>query len=117
MNGARHSRLVEYFITVGIEFESVAPINDDSISNPIRELRIISEKEVLPDGFDIVRFTVTGRDASLTKRGMLNKNTKHYLCYSREGSAPLFTRISYQRAKNVNSKGVCALCHLMCTHG
>jgi len=104
MNHARHSRLVEYFITVGIDFDSVAPINDDSISNPIRSLAIISEKEAIPDGFDIIRFTVTGRDASLTKRGMLNKNTKHYLCYSREGTAPLFTRISYQKAKNVNTK-------------
>eukprot|EP01083_Nonionella_stella_P267179 902795_1 len=100
----RHSRLIEYFITVGIEFESVAPINDDSISNPIRALRIISEKELIPDGYDIIKTTVTGKDASLTKKGMMMKNTKHYLCYSREGTDQLFTRIQYIKAKNMSSK-------------
>jgi len=98
----RHSRLVEYFITVGIEFESVAPINDESISYPIRELRIVSEKEQLPEGFEQITTTVTGKDASLTKKGMMNRNTKHYLCYSRESSNTLFTRIQYLKAKHIS---------------
>ena len=101
----RHSRLIEYFITVGIEFDSVAPINDDSISNPIRSLRIISEKESIPDGFERITTTVTGKDASLTKRGMVTRNTKQYLCYSREGAQELFTRINYVKLKNMG-KGI-----------
>eukprot|EP01083_Nonionella_stella_P099059 278591_1 len=98
----RHSRLIEYFITVGIDFESVAPINDDSISNPIRELRIISEKQIIPEGFECIKTTVTGKDASLTKRGMVMKNTKHYLCYSRESERDVFTRIQYNKAKSIS---------------
>lgn len=101
----RHNRLIEYFITVGIEFESVAPINDDSISNPIRELRVVSEKEIIPDGFERITFTVTGKDASLTKKGMMRSNSKYYLCYSREGVNQLFTRIQYVKAKNI-SQGI-----------
>jgi len=100
----RHSRLIEYFITVGIEFESVAPINDDSISNPIRRLCVISDKERIPDGFEIIRFTVTGKDASLTGKGMLKRGSKHFLCYSRMGSGPLFSRIKYMKAKTLTKE-------------
>ena len=112
----RHSRLIEYFITVGIEFESVAPINDDSISNPIRELRIISEKEQIPDGFEVITFTVTGKDASLTKKGMMNRNTKNYLCYSREGTNQLFTLIQYVKAKNVSQGMIYIYSHIRNTY-
>eukprot|EP00485_Elphidium_margaritaceum_P012711 CAMPEP_0202709912 /NCGR_PEP_ID=MMETSP1385-20130828/21964_1 /ASSEMBLY_ACC=CAM_ASM_000861 /TAXON_ID=933848 /ORGANISM="Elphidium margaritaceum" /LENGTH=1545 /DNA_ID=CAMNT_0049369297 /DNA_START=38 /DNA_END=4675 /DNA_ORIENTATION=- len=102
----RHQRLVEYFITVGIEFESVAPINDDSISNPIRALRIVSEKECVPDGYERITTTVTGRDASLTKKGMMNRSSRHYLCYTRDPDIDqqhnsLFTRVQYVRVKDV----------------
>lgn len=101
----RHNRLIEYFITVGIEFESVAPINDEAISNPIRRLCVVSDKERIPDGFEIIRFTVTGRDASLTGKGMLKRGSKHFLCYSRMGSGPLFSRIKYMKAKTL-TKGI-----------
>ena len=101
----RHSRLIEYFITVGIEFDSVAPINDESISNPIRQLYVVSDKEHIPDGFEIIRYTVTGKDASLTGKGMLKRGSKHFLCYSREGNGALFSRIKYMKAKTL-TKGI-----------
>ena len=80
------NRLVEYFITVGMEFESVSPINDESLSFPIKRLCVINDKEPLPLGFERISQTVTGKDASLTKKSKINykKSSKHYLCISRE---------------------------------
>lgn len=97
----RHSRLVEYFITVGIDFDNVAPINDDSIANPIRQIRIVNDKQKLPDGFEQVRTTITGKDASLSKKGIM-KSTRSYLCYSRFGDNEPFTRLAFMKTKSVN---------------
>ena len=75
MMSRKHKRLVEYFISVGID-DNVAPINDDIMSNPIRSLRFLSEKERIPDGYELLDSTVTGRDAPMIKKGFVN-STKY----------------------------------------
>ena len=73
------------------------------ISNPLRSLQFVSEKSAIPDGYDIIVSTITGRDAAIIKKGILNA-TKYYLCCSRTTNANPFTLLSFDKARAVDPK-------------
>eukprot|EP00471_Norrisiella_sphaerica_P001639 CAMPEP_0184483702 /NCGR_PEP_ID=MMETSP0113_2-20130426/5379_1 /TAXON_ID=91329 /ORGANISM="Norrisiella sphaerica, Strain BC52" /LENGTH=1909 /DNA_ID=CAMNT_0026864265 /DNA_START=458 /DNA_END=6184 /DNA_ORIENTATION=+ len=76
----RPSRLVEYFVTIGISQDSPPLPKDDRC--PITSLMVITEKDDPPEGWEMLTYTVSGESASVTGTGMFY--TKTFICFERD---------------------------------
>eukprot|EP00466_Bigelowiella_natans_P011066 jgi/Bigna1/83163/fgenesh1_pg.103_\ len=103
----RPSRLVEYFATCGISEDSTPIPKDDRL--PIVSVAIITEKEELQPGWELLQYTVSGNIASVTGSGVFS--TKTYICFERGNRSPPVTDLQIMVGNDPKPMGYTKLAH------